>query len=51
MIGSLLIVLPALALASSPVMATTSKAKHHRHHVHKISYHRSHSKKLSATAS
>jgi hypothetical protein len=45
LIGSLLFVLPALALATSPVMA--AKAKHHSP-VHKVSAHKSHSKKTTA---
>lgn len=45
LIGSLLFVLPALALATSPVMA--AKPKHHSS-VHKISSHKSHSKKTTA---
>jgi hypothetical protein len=45
-IGSLLVALPALTLAASPVLATTAKAKHHT--VHKITYHKSHSKKTQA---
>lgn len=45
-IGSLLVALPALALATSPVLATTAKSRHHS--VHKITYHKSHSKKTQA---
>ena len=45
LIGSLLFVLPALALATSPVMA--AKAKHHSP-VHKVSAHKSHPKKTTA---
>jgi hypothetical protein len=49
LIGSLLFVLPALALATSPVMA--AKPKHHSS-VHKISATKSHPKKTtSPTAS
>jgi hypothetical protein len=44
LIGSLLFVLPAVALATSPVMA---KTKHHSP-VHKVSAHKSHSKKVAA---
>ncbi len=46
-IGSLLVALPALALATAPVMASTS-AKPRHHHTHKISYHKSHAKKTHA---
>jgi hypothetical protein len=45
LIGSLMFVLPALALATSPVMA--AKPKHHSS-VHKISAHKSHTKKTTA---
>ncbi|HVY17586.1 MAG TPA: hypothetical protein VHB27_20365 [Rhodopila sp.] len=45
--GSLLFVVPALALATSPVMATT--AKHHTS-VHKVSAHKSHTKKTTTPA-
>ncbi len=45
LIGSLLFVLPALALAASPAMA--AKPKHHSP-VHKISSHKSHAKKTTA---
>jgi hypothetical protein len=47
-IGSLLVALPALALATSPVLATTAKPRHHS--VHKVTYHKSHSKKTQAPA-
>ncbi len=50
-IGSLFVALPALALATSPVLASTS-AKSRHHHVHKVTYHKSHAKKThSPTAS
>jgi hypothetical protein len=46
LIGSLLFVLPALALATSPVMAA-AKPKHHSP-IHKVSAHKSHTKKTVA---
>jgi hypothetical protein len=48
LIAALAIVLPAVALATSPVMAAShTKTKHHVS-IHKVSAHKSHSKKIAA---
>jgi hypothetical protein len=52
LIAALAFVLPALALAASPVMAASqTKAKHHHTSVHKASAHKTHKKAPSTTNS
>ena len=43
---ALAFVMPAAALVTSPVMAASKSRSHHHASVHKISAHRSHSKKI-----
>jgi hypothetical protein len=52
LIAALAFVLPALALAASPVMAASqTKVKHHHASVHKVSTHKTHKKASSTTNS